>query len=90
MTATDEVAILRRIIEPDNPALSPELARMILQWRFADPDRQRMKILLAKAKQGTLSRSERADAEVYERVGHVLSILKAKARASLKPKRTAS
>ena len=40
--------------------------------------------LLEKAKAGTLTRAERIQAENYERVGHFLSILKSKARISLK------
>jgi hypothetical protein len=39
--------------------------------------------LLDKAKAGTLTAADKEDAESYERVGHLLSILKAKARVSL-------
>jgi hypothetical protein len=57
---------------------------MILQWEFAETDRQRMHQLLDKAKAGKLSRIDKAEAERYERIGHLLSIVKSKARASLK------
>ena len=47
-------------------------------------DRARMHELLEKAKAGKLTRPEKSEAENYERVGHLLSILKLKACASLK------
>jgi hypothetical protein len=84
MPAISEVAILSRIIEPDEPDLSPELARFILRWKFRPTDRKRMLELLEKAKAGSISRREMAEAEKYERVGHLVSMLKSKARVSLK------
>ncbi len=84
MSAVSEAEILSRIIEPDKPALSLELARMVLQWDFPGEDRRRMHELLEKAKAGNLSAEEKAQAENYERVGHLISMLKAKARASLR------
>jgi hypothetical protein len=83
MPAGSEVAILSRIIQPDKPALSPDLAQLFLQWEFPADDQKQMHELLEKAKAGTLSAEEKAQAENYERVGHFLSLLKAKARASL-------
>lgn len=90
MPVTSEVAILSRIIEPEKPVLPEGVARVIMQWDFDDGDRRRMHMLLEKAKEGTLSPEERADAESYERVGHLLSMLKAKARASLQSPTDAS
>ena len=48
-----------------------------------------MQLLSEKAEAGTLTRSERAQAENYERIGHFLSTLKSKARSSLKRKAAA-
>ena len=90
MSHVSEVAVLRRIIEPDKPLFSPRMARAILQWKFADEDEQRMEMLLEKARQRKLTRAEKADAEAYERVGHLVSILQAKARASLRRRNVAS
>jgi hypothetical protein len=39
--------------------------------------------LAEKARQGSLSPEERAEADSYERVGHFVSLLKSKARRSL-------
>ena len=85
-TAT-ETAILNRIIRPDRPALPATLARLILRWKFPEEDEARMHELLEKAKAGIITRSEQAEAQTYERVGHLLSILKSQARLSLKDKR---
>lgn len=43
-----------------------------------------MRELLAKAQQGILTAAEDAEMQSYERVGHLLSIWKSKARKSLK------
>lgn len=84
MTAGTEVAILGRIIAPDKPELPADMARLVLRWDFTTADRERMHELLEKAKAGTLTAEERAEADSYERVGHFISLLKAKARASLR------
>jgi len=84
MAATSEAAILSRVIDPDEPQLPAGMARLILCWEFPDADRRRMRELLEKAKASKLTRRERAEAENYERVGHFLSILKSKARTSLR------
>jgi hypothetical protein len=84
MLPGSEAAILSRIIEPDKPELPVQVARLFLRWKFSEADRQRMTDLVQKAKAGKLTRAEKAAAENYERVGHLLSILKSKARLSLK------
>ena len=43
-----------------------------------------MRVLLAKAKKGTLTAKGKVDIDNYERVGHMLSLMKSKARRSLK------
>ncbi len=43
-----------------------------------------MRVLLAKAKKGTLTVKGKVDIDNYERVGHLLSLMKSKARFSLK------
>jgi hypothetical protein len=84
MTTGSQAAILSRIIEPDKPELPVQVAQFILRWKFSETDCRRMHDLLGKAKTGKLTRREKAEAENFERVGHFLSILKSKARTSLK------
>ena len=78
-----EVAILSRVLEPDKPTLSPAAARDLLALDFGPADKERMRELSAKAREGTLTPAEQAETDNYERVGHVLNILQSKARRSL-------
>jgi hypothetical protein len=84
---TSEVAILTRVLEPDKPSLSPQAARDILALDFGPADKDRMRQLSAKARDGTLTPDEQAAIDNYERVGHLLNIMQSKARRSLKARR---
>jgi hypothetical protein len=64
--------------------ISPEAARDVLGWDFDPADKERMRQLSAKARAGTLTAEEDAEAGRYELVGHLLNILQSKARRSLK------
>jgi hypothetical protein len=88
MSIATEAAILKRIIKPSESMLPPEVAKVVLGWEFSAADRRRMLALLEKAKKGVMTTTEKSSAESYERVGHMLSILKSKARRSLKSKKS--
>jgi hypothetical protein len=81
---TSEVAIFSRVLEPGQATLPAAAARAILDLDFPQVDRDRMRQLLAKAKGGTLTPAEQDEIGNYERVGHILSLMKSKARRSLK------
>ena len=83
-TDASEVSILNRILRPNAPTFSPEAARDILALDFDEADKDRMRQLSAKARAGTLTAAEDADAAKYELVGHLLNIMQSKARRSLK------
>jgi hypothetical protein len=82
--ADNELAIFNRLIEPGDPALSPPVAHYILALDFLLQERVRMHELAVKAQDGTLSAEEAVQMDSYERVGHLLSIWKSKARKALK------
>ncbi|MBX9792651.1 MAG: hypothetical protein K2Y37_27435 [Pirellulales bacterium] len=82
--STSETAIFERIVLPSDSLLAQEAARSLLEIGFSAADRARMKLLLAKAKAGTLSADEQDAIDNYERVGHYLSILHSKARQALR------
>jgi hypothetical protein len=86
-TDTSEVSILNRILRPNSPAFSPEAARDILTLDFDQSDKDRMRELSAKARAGTLTAKEDAEAGKYELIGHLLNIMQSKARRSLKGRR---
>jgi hypothetical protein len=81
---TSQVAIFGRVLEPDQATLDAAAARAILGLDFRQSDKDRMSQLLAKAKEGTLTADEEVEIDNYERVGHMLSLMKSKARRSLK------
>jgi hypothetical protein len=60
------------------------LARGFLRLSFPEEDRRRMNELAEKASLGTLTAGEQEEVDSYERVGHLLPLLKSKARRSLK------
>ena len=78
-----EAEILTRVIAPSDPSLGRQLAEAILSLGFKPADKQRLDVLAEKAREGTLSPEESAEADSYERVGHFVSLLKSKARRSL-------
>ncbi|HSQ55352.1 MAG TPA: hypothetical protein VLM40_06370, partial [Gemmata sp.] len=60
-----EVAILGRVISTPGLPLSPEAARSILALSFGPADVDRMQVLAAKAREGTLTEAERVEIENY-------------------------
>lgn len=84
---TTEVSIWEMILRPHFGEMTVKTARTILDMSIPESEQARMRGLLAKAKAGTLTRDEMLDLDEYERVGNLLSILKAKARRILKAKK---
>jgi hypothetical protein len=82
--AFTETAIFERIVLPNEPPLSEQAAKSILAIGFSPEDRRQMELLAEKARQGTLTPDESEDIDNFERVGHYLSILHAKARMALR------
>ena len=83
-SGTSEVAIFSRVLQPDQATLPVAAARAILALGFTQADKERMRELAAKARACTLPPAEEDETTNYERVGHVLSLWKSKARRSLK------
>jgi len=88
--STSEAALWGRLLDPVDPELSAEAAHYLLTLRFPQPDIDRMHELAKKARAGTLTIEEQIEVDNYERVGHVLSLMKSKARKALKKVRTAN
>jgi hypothetical protein len=78
-----QTAILDRLVEPVARALTPEVAKALVQLR-ADPELQnRMDELAQKCNEGRLSPDEQEEYETSIRFGNFLAILQAKARRLL-------
>jgi len=84
MAIVTEADIFNRVIDASNPTLTPEAAAGILQLGYSESDHRRMAELAEKSNQGTLTPDERREFESYVFVGDVLSLLKSKARLSLR------
>lgn len=82
-SGTSEVAIFSRVLQPNYATLPVAAARAILTLGFTQADKERMRELAAKARADTLTPDEDDETTNYERVGHVLSLWKLKARRSL-------
>jgi hypothetical protein len=78
-----ETAIWERVMRPKG-RLTPPVARAILQLEFGEDDRERMHVLLKKAKAGRLTPDEQFEIDNFERVGNLLAILKSQSRKLLK------
>ena len=81
---TSEMAIFRRIVDPEQPFLSAEAAQVLLRLDFNPNDRIRMNQLAAKNRVGKLTPTEEQELNSYIRVGQMLGILQSKARRSLR------
>jgi len=84
VTANTSIAIFNRAIELDDEPLSPDTARHILRWGFAKMDQSRVSDLIEKLKAETISPDEREELEEFNRVNHLLALLKSKARIALR------
>jgi hypothetical protein len=79
-----EADIFSRLIDPSNPTLTPAAAAGILQLTYSETDHARMAELAEKSNNGLLTPDEHRELESYVFVGDVLSLLKSKARISLR------
>jgi hypothetical protein len=84
MDPTSEMAILRRVVDAEEPFQSADAAQEILRFRFSARDRTRMNRLAARNREGKLTPTEEEELNNYIRVGQTLGILQSKARRSLK------
>jgi hypothetical protein len=83
MTTYSEAAIFSRVLEPEKPLISPDAARSFLALDFSSTDRERLNVLSAKARAGSLTPDEDEELENFLRVGDLLAIMQSKARRSL-------
>ena len=81
--ASQESEILSRVVGPENPSFTPEVARSILELRFSDADLKRMDELSTRARQGPLSQEEESQLHGYLFVSPMLEPMHSKARFTL-------
>jgi len=83
MVALAQSGAIERMLLSDGDKLTPDVARAILHWRFAESDQCRVDELSAKARAGRLSDSEAEELDWYLLLGDFLTIVQAKARIAL-------
>jgi len=81
---TMEVDILSRVVGPENPSFTADVARSVLELRFGDADNDRMNDLAEKARRDSLSQEETSQLHGYLFVGAMMDLMHSKARLSLK------
>lgn len=80
METSADTLVLDKILEPLASALTPEMARKIVDLRADAETQELIDNLGDKANEGTLTDAERRQYETYVRAGTLVSILQAKAR----------
>ena len=88
--ASQETEILSRVVGPENPSFTSDVARSILELRFSPADNERMNELAAKAREGALSEDEESQLHAYLFVGAMVDLMHSKARLSLRESRSDS
>jgi len=83
-------SVIRRLAWPSQSQMPATAARVLLKVTFVDDDLARINELSSKARLGTLTVEEQAELNEFEMVGHFLSIMHLKARASLKQRNKAA
>ena len=78
VTIQHEASIMERLM------FDSDAAHAILSLRFGSGDEQRMRKLMEKNNQGTITEEEKAEMEAFRQVGSFLAILQAKARLKLR------
>lgn len=80
----NDVDVLSEILLLDDaPALTPAVARWVLNLRLSKPQEARLTELLDLGNKGTITRSQSDELERFMRVGGWLSLLHARALATL-------
>jgi hypothetical protein len=83
-SGTSEISILARVLGDEQGRLSLAMARHILTLGFGDHDKARMQDLAERNQEAALSSAEREELFAYAKAGTLLSILKSRARRTLK------
>ena len=81
-----EVTILSKVFLRDSGGLTKDQARYLVGLGFSDEDKERMKELARKNREGRISAAELGELDSYVKVGDLLAILQSKARRLFKAK----
>jgi hypothetical protein len=83
-TNETEISILARVLGDERGQLSHDLAHYILGLGFNDREKARMHDLASRNQNNALTPAEKEELSAFANAGDLLSILKSKARRSLR------
>ncbi len=83
-TVPVSTAMLEQIADLDAKSISPETARHLLELAFTRSHQEQVDALSQKAREGSLTSTERAELDEFIRVADLLAILQSRARQALK------
>ena len=78
------MAMLEQIADLDAKSISPETVRHLLELSFTRSHQEQVDALSQKAREGSLTPTERAELDEFIRVADLLAILQSRARQALK------
>jgi hypothetical protein len=78
------MAMLEQIAELDVASMSPKTARHLLALSFPRSHQEKVDSLSRKAREGSLTTTERAELDEFIRVADLLAIMQSRARQALK------
>ena len=78
------MAMLEQIADLDAKSISPETARHLLELAFTQAHQEQVDALSQKAREGSLTPTERTELDEFIRVADLLAILQSRARQALK------
>ena len=82
-----EIAIFARVLGNAGGQLPPDVAHFILSVGFSQDDKARMHDLAVRNQEDALSEREKEELFAYVKAGSLLSILKSKARRTLRSRK---
>ncbi len=84
MSARIASNVLNRFVRPEEPDLSPAMARHILDFKLSDAEQTHLSGLADRASDGALTADERAEYQSLVLLGEFLTLMKCKAHLYLK------
>ena len=83
MVAFAQFGAIERMVKNASGQMSRDAAQAVLQWQFAEPDKNKLSELSEKARSGKLSPEEGSELDWYLMLGDFLSIVQSRARVTL-------
>jgi hypothetical protein len=81
--AAQELQVMDEMLQPLSAAMTPETAKVLSRLQATPSMQARVDELAARCNEGELTIDERAEYEMYVRIGNLFALIKAKAKSLL-------